>query len=562
MTVTRDEPTDEQLLTQYLVDRDQAAFREVVQRHGPLVWGVCRRVLGNLHDAEDAFQASFIVLLKRAHSIRKKQSVAGWLHQVAHRIALRARRQAAGRDRPASLQELGSLMASAASSSLPEEEVLAALSEEIARLPDGLRESVVLCYLEGLTNGQAAQRLGCPEGTIVSRLARARDKLQRRLRSRGLVLSGAAVLTGLFQGTATSAPPDWLVENLVTFAHSPASAALAATTFSAGARALAEETLRQIVWRQVVCWATAAVFLSGIAAGAWALWKPPPQSAPRAQAAVDPAALSALAGNWQAIHLDFAPGETAAERDESTRRCRWVIEGDEARLQWLWETRVVARVVPRIGPPPQTVEFSITRGPEALAGKTLHGAFEVQADRLHVRIAPERDEGPIPVQSARQAHNQRTAELGLSGLATFRRQTALEAATFGITASALHMLQGEWSLVGRTVDGKTRPVADPEQTASIDVDWIRIQQGDSFPALQGKLTLVPDEPDRRLDITEVTDTETRLRRCLYSIDGDTLHLCLAEAGRDPPRDFSGRSGDDTTVLVFKHREGTGMRANR
>src|SRR5262249_48128930 len=153
----------------------------LVRRHGPLVLGVCRRVLRDRHAAEDAFQATFLILLRRARSLDRRGSVASWLYTVAYHVALRARADAARRPPPArpvpQPPEAGWA------------DLQPVLDEELGRLPDSYRAVVVLCYLEGKTNVEAARLLGWPVGTVKGRLARARDLLRARLTRRGITLS-------------------------------------------------------------------------------------------------------------------------------------------------------------------------------------------------------------------------------------------------------------------------------------------------------------------------------------------------------------------------------------
>ncbi len=189
--------TDGQLLEQFARGRGdaaaaEAAFTVLVERHGPMVLGVCRAVLGNRHDAEDACQATFLVLAQRAGLIRRRDSVASWLYGVARRVALRARRQAARR-REQERRRLARIEA-AEPVAAPPAEPWPELYEELDRLPEPFRAAVVLCDLEGHSYEQAAGVLHCPVGTIQSRLARGRDRLRRRLQRRGF--SSAIALVG------------------------------------------------------------------------------------------------------------------------------------------------------------------------------------------------------------------------------------------------------------------------------------------------------------------------------------------------------------------------------
>src|SRR6266571_1654903 len=178
--------SDGQLLTDYVSRRDEAALAALVQRHGPMVWGVCRRVLGNYHDAEDAFQATFLVLVRRASSIAAPELLANWLYGVAHQTALKARATVAKRK-----------VRERQVTDMPEPVIIEQdlwnglqplLDQELSRLPDIYRIVLVLSDLEGKTRKEAARHLGLPEGTVGSRLARARVMLAKRLAQRGVVL--------------------------------------------------------------------------------------------------------------------------------------------------------------------------------------------------------------------------------------------------------------------------------------------------------------------------------------------------------------------------------------
>jgi RNA polymerase sigma factor (sigma-70 family) len=194
-----------QLLERFINQREQAAFAALLQRHGPMVLHVCRRVLGHIHDAEDVFQATFLMLARKARSIRKRDAVGSWLHGVAHRLAMRVREQA--RRRQIHEQQAANRHRAEATLEAAWSEVQVVLDEELRCLPAKYREVLVLCYLEGQTQEEAARHLGCPLGTVRSRLARARSLFQKRLVRRGLALSGAALATTLLAHAASATVP-------------------------------------------------------------------------------------------------------------------------------------------------------------------------------------------------------------------------------------------------------------------------------------------------------------------------------------------------------------------
>src|SRR5262249_9762805 len=193
-------------LQRFALHREEEAFAALMRRHGPLVWGVCRHILHLEHDAEDAFQATFLVLARRAASIRKGDSVGSWLHGTAYRIAVRAKRSAARPHRLAQSVIVGGGEPTA-DGNLALRELQATLAEEVARLPAKCRVPFVLCCLEGRGRAEAAAELGWKEGTVSSRIAQARRTLRQRLSRRGVTLPAALTAGAPGGGSAPAAPP-------------------------------------------------------------------------------------------------------------------------------------------------------------------------------------------------------------------------------------------------------------------------------------------------------------------------------------------------------------------
>ncbi len=209
--------SDAQLLERFVSHKDEsaeAAFEELMIRHGPMVLRVCRLALRDTHDAQDAFQAVFLVLANRARVVRRKESVGSWLFGVAHRVAARARNRAARRralDRLTTERTTESYV-------MPEHEFgCEILHEEVNRLPERLRAPVVLCYLEGLTYAMAAQRLALSDGTLRGRLAQARRQLRRRLTMRGVVVPAGLMAAGI-SNQSHAAVPTSLVQSTIRIA--------------------------------------------------------------------------------------------------------------------------------------------------------------------------------------------------------------------------------------------------------------------------------------------------------------------------------------------------------
>lgn len=213
---------DRDLLARFVASRDEEAFAEIVRRHGPMVLAVCRRVTGRPHDAEDAFQAAFLVLARRAGHLGRPELLANWLYGVAYRTALEARsarRRAEEHVVPAAPEPTAPPP--------PDDltELRRVIDEELAKLPDKYRTAVVLCDLEGLPRATAAAQMGIPEGTLSSRLAHARKVLAERLSRRGVTVSVAAIGTAFARDAGATAIPTTLMNTTI----------LAAVRFAGGA---------------------------------------------------------------------------------------------------------------------------------------------------------------------------------------------------------------------------------------------------------------------------------------------------------------------------------------
>lgn len=249
---------DRELLERFANRRDEAAYTALVRRHGPMVLRLCVRVLQNEQDAEDAFQATFLVLIRRAASLRPQESVAGWLYSVAYRIAQKLRIDAARRRKYEGRAARAPVVDSLGQITLREAHEV--LDQELARLPDKLRVPLVLCYLEGLTRDEAAHQLGLPPSTLKSRLEQARERLRMRLASRGLAFAGALVASIFSERTVSAVLPAVLLDSTVETAIMVAAGGTTASVVPAHIAALAEGVAKAMFMTKLKIATTAVLF--------------------------------------------------------------------------------------------------------------------------------------------------------------------------------------------------------------------------------------------------------------------------------------------------------------
>jgi RNA polymerase sigma factor (sigma-70 family) len=321
--------TDGQLLERFLAAREEAAFEVLVRRHGPMVLGVCRRVLSNAHDAEDAFQASFLVLIRKGTALLPRQTLGNWLYGVAYHTALKAR--AAGWKRRAKERQAAAMSKSETQAEDGAHDWLPLLDQELSRLPEKCREAVVLCDLQGKTREEAARLLGVPTGTLSGRLTTARRLLAQRLARRGVTLSGTALAAVLTPSITSAGVPPALLAATV---KSAATMAAGAGVLSAEVAALMHRVLGSMLLAKLKL--TTAVLLTVAALGASA--GVVSYAAITAQADEPRLEQAARHASDQDAAATRFPGETGLLAPPSATGSKQVDRqpSDQERLQGLW----------------------------------------------------------------------------------------------------------------------------------------------------------------------------------------------------------------------------------
>jgi RNA polymerase sigma factor (sigma-70 family) len=365
-------------LGQFVARNDEAAFGVLVRRHGPLVLGVCRRLLRHEQDAEDAFQATFLVLARKAAAIQRRAALLSWLYGVAYRIARRA--AAAKRRRRTREAPLDDVRAKEETPAWARRELRTVLDEEISRLPVKFRDPVLLCYLRELTCEQAATELRIPTGTLMSRLSRARELLRGRLRRRGMAVTSSFVAAALTELAASTAIPAALVD-VITKAAALFQAGGAPTAVSVKAVAWAQELLRA---RQIALMRIMAGLLVGLLLVTGSLWIGLPVLVPDAASAP---------------RQSVAPPVTSSHSDLDQIQGIWVMtrmnwEGRDVNVDARWTmTFTKERCFFDFGPAGGFLESTITLDPTQtpkridfryVTAPNSPGIYELDGDDLRI----------------------------------------------------------------------------------------------------------------------------------------------------------------------------------
>jgi RNA polymerase sigma factor (sigma-70 family) len=310
------EPADGYLLERFVSIKDQAAFAVLVRRHGPMVLGVCRRLLQDAHEAEDAFQATFLVLVHKAPSIRA-DLLGPWLHGVALRCAGQARQAARRRARQ---REAMAMPDTNPVVEVGRRDLRQVLDEELGQLGQKYRAPLVLVYLEGKSTEEVAQQLGCPRGTVLSRLARGRDRLRDRLVRRGIMLTLATLGVALGEQAAPAAVPAALAEATINAAAQAAAGTAAASAISASVATLTKGVLRAMLLKKLKVTAVLLLALAVAIAGTAVCTRLVPADQPVAAGKdATPKDEEKILGNWIIVSYMEGGKKAPAEAFEGAR---------------------------------------------------------------------------------------------------------------------------------------------------------------------------------------------------------------------------------------------------
>jgi RNA polymerase sigma factor (sigma-70 family) len=400
--------TDGQLLECFITRRDEAAFEALLRRHGPMVLNVCRRTVGNLQDAEDAFQAVFLVLARKAAVVVPREGVGNWLYGVAYRTARRAK--AASSRHYAREKQVKDMPHPVFEQAHGSGDMELVLDEELNKLPAKYRLPVVLCELEGRTRKEVARQLKLPEGTLSSRLATGRRMLARRLTRRGIALSAGAMAVELSQGASAACLPKTLIFSTMQAVSALTTASTLAGVVSAPVAALAEGVLKSMMLTKLKT--TAAIFVllafAGIGAGLLAQSRGTTKEVQKSKEAQKPTAgadltpqsmriqmeLRKMRGTWTKTETEniVQNGKPLPPRE---KKVTYVIVDDK--LIRLGDDGLIDETL--------TLKLDPTASPKAvdlvsLRYGTLWGIYQLDGDSLKIRFSAEEGQRPTEFSSA------------------------------------------------------------------------------------------------------------------------------------------------------------------
>jgi RNA polymerase sigma factor (sigma-70 family) len=366
--------TDAALLDRFATRRDEAAFAELVRRHGPMVRATCRRVLGDRPDVDDAFQAVFLVLAQKAAAVRRQELLGPWLHTIAVRTAYKAR--AALVRRAQREQQVVAMMPSEVTRRGNEAEWLAWLDEELQALPAAFRNPLVLCELEDLSRAEAAERLQIPQGTLSSRLARGKELLRDRLHRRG------ALVTALALGLVLSQPARAeLTGNLIEVTVG----AVCGGAASAPAAALAKGVMHAMFLKKLTYVVTVSVAVMLGVASLGIGWHVVASQAQDGAAGKSDRDL--LQGKWEITVAQMFGKDAEGEEGGRIRMQKLVVEGDKMTMRHGGTFKLDPAKKPK------EIDFDLQEGPEQEQG-LWRGIYELRGDELTMVMALPNGERP------------------------------------------------------------------------------------------------------------------------------------------------------------------------
>jgi RNA polymerase sigma-70 factor (ECF subfamily) len=568
--------TDGQLLEEFVARRDEAAFEALVGRHGPMVLGVCRRVLRNPHDAEDAFQATFLVLARKASSVSPREMVGNWLYGVAHTTAIRAR--AANAKRQARERQVTDMPEPEAARKDLRDDLHQRLDEELARLPDKYRLPIVLCDLEGRTRREVARQLKLPEGTLSSRLTTGRGMLAKRLTRRGLAVSGGTFALAAAHEAASACVPVSLVKSTAKAATLVAANQTATGLISVPVAALTEGVLKTMFLTKIKAFVVVMLMAAALSGTARMIY--PTRAAEPAkarQANEGPKAPQSeeadLQGTWKVVSLEVDGAQQSSDaflKKQPIAAVKWTFMGNSIKMK-AGNKSMEADYThdPSKGPKKIDLTFHIedddveqlvtALGIYSLDGDTLKVCFIIDPQLLvrPLKFETKNVQGTIYYTFRRAGSPEKNPD----------REKQPAAKTDAKPKTDKERLQGTWKIVSM-VEGKDSEEIVGEWTFKETTIKVQSQSKDmktgattsylrfrlDETANPKRIDLVEAKADDLFDTAELDrrlDDADERREGIYSLDGDTLKIRIGGKNGERPTTCESEQGSKHRLIVLK-----------
>ncbi|HEV3259809.1 MAG TPA: sigma-70 family RNA polymerase sigma factor [Gemmataceae bacterium] len=552
--------TDGQLLERFAARGEEPAFAALMHRHGPMVLDVCRRVLGDAHEAEDAFQATFLVLVRKAGSIGRPELLGHWLYGVAYRTALKAKAGAARRR--AHERQVIDMPATESVHDVVWRDLRPVLDEEVNRLAAHYRVPFVLCCLEGRTKEEAACQLGLPEGTVSSRLARAREQLRTRLARRGIVLSTGLLFSVLADNLSAAVPTALAHSTLNAAVLAAAGEAAVAGVVSAQVAALTKGVLQAVLLTKLkiaaVVFLTVTLMGAGFGAATYRTRAGGPADEPAdgtsgsAARGTDKADAdrTAIQGTW-VVEWGEADGRPLAAQD---RAMKWAITADHITYQDSYSsTKLTYRLDP--AGRPRAIDMKGRLG--LSGGGTMRGIYLLERNRLKLCYAMGARERPDDFVTSRGSERILLV-LRRRPLVRDRQEPPKNDNDAPDEESAKNdkeAIQGTWVMVYNEASGQRREPQESERKWVIGPENINTSVAGSDRSLTYRLD--PTTTPKRIDLQH-----PQMRNAMpgiYMLTGNRLVLCITVApqdqqGAERPTDFAAQLDSPQTrrtLWVFR-----------
>ncbi len=543
--------TDAQLLERFAASRDEPAFAALMVRHGPMVLGVCRRLLHDADQAEDAFQATFLVLARKAGSIQRQSLLSAWLYGVAYKVAARLR----GRTwRRQAREASGADLASVAAAIEPDPSDLPPLlHQEVQRLPDKYRNPIVLCYLEGRTHEEAAVLLRWPLGTVKTRLIKARGLLRSRLTRQGVSASDGMTATALAAKAATASArlTDATIRAATRFAAGDGGVGQLAT---ARAIALSQGVLRTMILTKVKIAAALVLTVTMLGGGTgWLAYRTPGTVTAADASAAKPDDKAnddkeAIQGTWDVSSVQMG-GKEAPDTPEikELKSAKWTIKTDKITIALPKKANEEAAYQIDPAKKPKHLDFTPLDGPPNEKGKTGHGLYSLNGDVLKICLpmSPDADERPTELA---------TKEGGKAMLLTLKREKpAKDKPKEDKPEADKQAIQGVWQTTAVEVNGKDTPEKARALREIGDSKWVfgadKVTYQLDSKDMPAAYTIDPSKTPKQIDLRP---EEGNPGLGIYSLEGDVLKLCLPGPGGDArPTELKADEAGKTILLTLK-----------